>query len=81
MFAGAVLVVMPAIAAMLIVNVGFGVLMRSSPQLNIFAIGFPVIMTLGFIVAYISLPNIIPQFEQLLAGGFELMRQIGGGGQ
>ena len=78
MFAGAVLVVLPAIAAMLIVNVGFGVLMRSSPQLNIFAIGFPVIMTLGFVVIYISLPNLLPQFERLLASGFELMREIGG---
>ena len=79
MFAGAVLVVLPAIAAMLIVNIGFGVLMRSSPQLNIFAIGFPVIMTLGFVVIYISLPNLLPQFELLLASGFELMREIGGG--
>lgn len=81
MFAGAVLVVLPALAAMLIVNVGFGVLMRSSPQLNIFAVGFPVIMTLGFVVIYISLPNIIPQFEELLQSGFDLMREIGGGGR
>jgi flagellar biosynthetic protein FliR len=79
MFSGAVLVVLPAIAAMLIVNVGFGVLMRASPQLNIFAVGFPVIMTLGFVVIYISLPSLIPQFERLLASGFELMREIGGG--
>lgn len=80
MFAGAVLIVLPAIAAMLVVNIGFGILMRSSPQLNIFAVGFPVIMTFGFVVIYISLPNLLPQMNQLLAGGFSLMRSLAGGG-
>lgn len=79
MFAGAVLVVLPAVAAMLIVNVGFGVLTRSASQFNIFAVGFPIIMSIGFIAIYLSLPNVIPQFEKMLAGGFELMREIGGG--
>lgn len=79
MFSGAVLIALPAVASMLVVNVGFGVMTRASPQLNIFAIGFPVIMTLGFVVILISLPSIIPQFEILLDGAFVLMRSLVGG--
>lgn len=79
MFSGAVLMALPAVASMLVVNVGFGVMTRAAPQLNIFAIGFPVIMTLGFVVILISMPSITPQFENLLQGGFDLMREMAGG--
>lgn len=79
MFSGAVLMALPAVASMLVVNVGFGVMTRASPQLNIFAIGFPVIMTLGFVVILISLPSITPLFENLLQGAFTLMRELVGG--
>jgi len=47
-FAGVVLIALPAITAILVVNLSFGVMTRASPQLNIFAVGFPVIMTVGF---------------------------------
>ncbi|MDT8403918.1 flagellar biosynthetic protein FliR [Sulfuriflexus sp.] len=79
MFSGAVLMALPAVASMLVVNVGFGVMTRAAPQLNIFAIGFPVIMTLGFVVILVSLPSIIPQFENILQAGFALMRELAGG--
>lgn len=79
MFSGAVLMALPVVASMLVVNLGFGVMTRASPQLNIFAIGFPVIMTMGFIVIMISMPSITPQFENLLQGGFGLMRELAGG--
>jgi len=78
-FSGAVLMALPAIAAMLMVNIGFGVMTRAAPQLNIFAIGFPIIMTIGFVIILISLPSIIPLFESLLDSAFELMRTIVGG--
>lgn len=78
MFSGAVLMALPVVASMLVVNLGFGVMTRASPQLNIFAIGFPVIMTMGFIVILFSMPSITPQFENLLQGGFDLMRELAG---
>jgi flagellar biosynthetic protein FliR len=79
MFSGAVLMALPAVASMLVVNVGFGVMTRAAPQLNIFAIGFPVIMTIGFVVILVSMPSITPQFENLLQGAFGLMREMAGG--
>lgn len=80
MYIGAVLMAMPAIASMLVVNVGFGVMTRASPQLNIFAIGFPVIMTLGFVVIFVSLPSVVPQFTSLYQGAIEVMRSLVSGG-
>lgn len=74
MFAGAVLIALPAITAIMVVNIGFGVMTRAAPQLNIFAVGFPIIMTVGFALMFITVPNLQPQFEQLTEGALELMR-------
>jgi flagellar biosynthetic protein FliR len=76
MFSGAMLIAIPAVAAMLLVNFGFGIMTRAAPQLNIFAIGFPIIMSFGFLVIYVSLPSVVPQFSLLLEEAYQLMRHL-----
>ena len=49
---------------------------RAAPQLNIFAVGFPVTMMMGFIVVLYTLPNVVPQFNVLLEQGFDLLKFI-----
>ncbi len=80
MFAGAVWLALPAVAALLVVNIAFGVMARAAPQLNIFAIGFPVTLIMGFVVILFTLPTVVPQFTHLVNGGFELIvRALAGG--
>lgn len=76
MFVGALAIALPAIAALLSVNLAMGVITRAAPQLNIFSIGFPITMTLGFILINLSLPMFLPIFENLLAEGFATARSI-----
>jgi flagellar biosynthetic protein FliR len=79
MFAGAVLIALPAIATLMIVNLAFGVMTRAAPQLNIFAVGFPISMTVGFVVMMIMLPTAVPQLEHLVDNVFAMVRQLVGG--
>ncbi|MBT8145038.1 MAG: flagellar biosynthetic protein FliR, partial [Gammaproteobacteria bacterium] len=58
LFAGAMLVALPAVAALLVVNFSFGVMSRAAPTLNLFAVGFPVTLTLGFVILLWSLPTL-----------------------
>jgi len=53
-FAGAMHLALPAVVAILMVNVAFGVVSRAAPTLNLFAVGFPVTLMLGFIVLTLS---------------------------
>ena len=80
MFAGAVGIALPAIASLLVVNLAFGVMTRAAPQLNIFAIGFPLTMMLGFGVIFVTLPSVAPQSLSLFDQIHELIRNLGGGG-
>ena len=76
LFAGALAVALPVIVALLIVNIAFGVITRSAPQLNIFAIGFPVIMLFGMFVCLLSLDGLSQHMRYQFNEAFQLLRNI-----
>ena len=55
-FVSAVAVAAPVLVALIITDVGFGVVSRVVPQLNVFAVGFPAKMVVGLTVVGASLP-------------------------
>jgi flagellar biosynthesis protein FliR len=65
LFAGGLIIALPIVGAMLMVNLGMGVVMRAAPQLNIFSVGFPITMLLGFALMWVSLPNVFGVFNDL----------------
>lgn len=76
MFSAGVLLSLPLVAALLIANIAMGVLSRVAPQLNLFAVGFPVTMVSGFVVLMISLPYFGAAMERLFDQGFATMRIV-----
>lgn len=73
MFIGALLVAIPAVTALLIVNIAMGLMTRVSPQMNIFSVGFPLTMLLGFVFIAITLPMSMRIFQDLLAQSIEFV--------
>ena len=78
MFVGALLIALPALTSMLLVNLAFGVITRAAPQLNIFAVGFPVTLLLGFVVLMLSVPSLTPRFTDLLTNAYGLISRLTG---
>lgn len=76
LFSTGLLLALPLITALLIANIALGVLARIAPQLNLFAVGFPVTLALGFLVLLLTLPYIGSQMEGLFTGGFQSMSAI-----
>jgi len=76
LFSAGVLLSLPLVAALLIANIAMGVLSRVAPQLNLFAIGFPVTMVAGFTVLMISLPYFGAALERLFDHSFAAMRGV-----
>ncbi len=62
---------LPIIAILLMTNLALGILTRSAPQLNIFAIGFPITLGVGLIVLNVMLPYFAPQFELMIHNGLK----------
>lgn len=58
LFVGALKVALPAATALLIVNVAIGVISRAAPALNLFAVGLPMTMLVGYVVLFATLPTL-----------------------
>lgn len=76
MFSAGVLIALPAITALLLINVSFGVVTRAAPALNIFAVGFPVTLLTGLIMLSLTTPLILPHLQELVHRAIEVITQL-----
>lgn len=67
---------LPIVAALLITNVALGILTRAAPQLNLFGIGFPITIGVGFLMLGLILPYLSVPFDQLFRQGFETIQSL-----
>ncbi len=72
-FASGLMLALPVIAALLITNVALGILTRAAPQLNLFAVGFPVTILVGLLALAFSLPEAAPQLVRAYEEGLRMM--------
>ncbi|MBK7425046.1 MAG: flagellar biosynthetic protein FliR [Propionivibrio sp.] len=72
-FSYAVLLSLPVLVALLITNIALGVLVRVAPQLNLFAIGFPVTILLGFAALLVSMTHLSAPLQQMFEFGLQSM--------
>ena len=67
---------LPVLTALLITNLALGILTRAAPQLNIFAVGFPLTLSIGFLMLALSITFYTPILEALIVEGFEFMSSM-----
>jgi flagellar biosynthetic protein FliR len=69
--ASGMLAALPLGVGLLLANLAIGVTARSAPQLNLFSVGFPLLLLLGLI----GLPLGLPALADTLAGALRAMQQ------
>jgi flagellar biosynthetic protein FliR len=65
---------LPIVAALLITNIALGILTRSAPQLNIFGIGFPITIGVGFLTILLVLPDMAQPYRHFIEDGLSASR-------
>jgi len=76
MLGAALILVLPAITALLVVNIAFGVMTRAAPQLNIFSIGLPLTLVLGMAILWISLADILAHYQVIASEALIMLREL-----
>ena len=76
MFVYAMKIALPAITAILVVNLSFGVMSRAAPTLNLFAVGFPVAMLLGFAVIFLNMGNLLENVSTFIGSSLAMVSQL-----
>ncbi|MDP1766897.1 MAG: flagellar biosynthetic protein FliR [Methylotenera sp.] len=75
-FSVGLLLALPAVTALLITNMALGILTKTAPQLNMFGIGFPITLSIGFLVLALSLPGMLKPIENFIEKGASNMAQV-----
>ncbi len=79
-FRTGLLISLPVIAALLIANIAMGILTRAAPQLNTFAVGFPLTLAVGLFALWLAVPFMGPEiarlFEQAVAAGLNILERL-----
>lgn len=64
-FSSGLLIALPVVVALMITNIALAVLTRAAPQLNIFALGFPLTLIGGFVALAISMDYLATPLQAL----------------
>lgn len=76
MFGASLLIALPVLTSLTIVNIAFGVMGRSAPQMNIFTVGFPITLVLGMFLIWFGFTTFLSNYNLFMQDGFEILRQI-----
>lgn len=68
MFVVAIKLAAPVVVAMFLINVALSILSRVMPQMNVFALAFPLKIGAGFIAVVVAAPLLVFVFKKLLTG-------------
>ena len=80
-FSAGLLLSLPIVVALMITNIALAVLTRAAPQLNIFALGFPLTLIGGFIALAISLNYLATPIQAIFELGMSALLGFAVNGQ
>lgn len=66
----------PLIAALFLVDVGMGILAKTAPQFNIFIIGIPLKILVGFLILLIMIPGFLYLFQDVFKTLFDHLIEL-----
>ncbi len=75
-FTAGLMLALPLVTALLIINLAMGLLNRASPQLSIFAVGFPLTLLAGIILMQLQMYHLAPFLERQFAVGLTTMQNV-----
>ena len=76
LFASALWIALPMVGMVMFANLALGVISRVAPQMNIFAIGFPITLVVGLVGIALTLPMLDQPFIALMTRTIEIFGGI-----
>jgi flagellar biosynthetic protein FliR len=75
-FETGLLVALPAVIALVIVNMALGVVTRAAPQLNLFGVGFTITLLCGFFVLIVGLDAVMSGVSDLIHAALKTVVEL-----
>jgi flagellar biosynthetic protein FliR len=87
LFMDAIIISLPILGTLFLTSLSTGLISKAAPQINILSEGFPISISMAFLIIYLSLPFMTEAFARVIDSGFssietlytQIGRQITGG--
>ncbi len=76
LFQQALIIALPIVGTLLIVNLTLGLMSKAAPQMNLLMLGFPMAITVAFLMLIIVIPTIMPVFAALVESAFDTLMAL-----
>ena len=76
LFLDAMIISTPILGTLFLVSLSTGLISKAAPQINILSEGFPISITVAFLLIYSALPFMTEAFSRVIGSGFESLRSL-----
>jgi flagellar biosynthetic protein FliR len=76
LFFDAIVISMPILGSLFLVSLSTGLISKAAPQINILSEGFPISITVAFILIYAALPFMTEAFSRVVESGFQTLQTL-----
>jgi flagellar biosynthetic protein FliR len=76
LFFDAIVISMPILGSLFLVSLSTGLISKAAPQINILSEGFPISITVAFILIYAALPFMTEAFSRVVDSGFQTLQTL-----
>ena len=75
-FEQSLIIAFPILGTLFLVSVTMGLLAKAAPQMNLLMLGFPIAISVAFVVILLIAPLLVNTFSRIIDGGFETILKV-----
>ena len=76
LFLDAIIIALPILGTLFLVSLSTGLISKAAPQINILSEGFPISITVAFLLIYTALPFMTDAFSRVIGSAFETLQTL-----
>jgi flagellar biosynthetic protein FliR len=76
LFVDAIIMSMPILGTLFLTSLATGLISKAAPQINILTEGFPISITVAFLLIFYTMPFMVEAFSRVVESGFQAMEGL-----
>ncbi|MDR2393434.1 MAG: flagellar biosynthetic protein FliR [Treponema sp.] len=76
LFLDAIIISMPILGTLFLTSLSTGLISKAAPQINILSEGFPISITVAFVLIFATLPFMVEAFSRVVDAGFQSLETL-----
>jgi flagellar biosynthetic protein FliR len=76
LFLDAIIISMPILGTLFLTSLSTGLISKAAPQINILSEGFPISITVAFLLIFATMPFMVEGFSRVIESGFQVIQDL-----